>query len=479
MKHKRLLFIFLAINPITTGITRACSQQTKTLTELIQQAQLKSVQFRQFKLKKEAARIGYSIFEQQKKPLLSLTSNIIDFNNDNFQVVQPDGSIKYQKRRQNESFIGLAFSQPIPFTNGSFSVNTELYRVDNFLNKSTQYNGIPVYIKYTQPLFTINQFRWNKEIELMKLTEADLSFNLEINGLAYDICKRFFDVIEAQNDKLLAKINLEINSANYKIEKRKVDAGQSTEDKLIQLNMQDLTFKQSVVISDSRIKKALMDLEFYIPDLDVNDIDLSLPEQVPAINFNSQEIMTKVKQSSILYQANSRKLKEAKLNVAKTKAASYQVNLVVNYGLSKTGDQVDAIYQNPNDQQRVSVGLTVPIYDWGKRKKNMDLAVNFEKQVELENINEENLFNNHINEILNTIPILHQNIGLASELNALAKKRYTIAERLYSAGKITLFDLQTSEFAKETAGKSYINAVRSFWETYYQFKSLTGISLDN
>ena len=58
---------------------------------------------------------------------------------------------------------------------------------------------------------------------------------------------------------------------------------------------------------------------------------------------------------------------EAESNVAQAKAnAGLKADLYLRFGLTQTAENFSSTYRHPLDQQAVSIGITLPILDWGK-----------------------------------------------------------------------------------------------------------------
>ena len=70
-------------------------------------------------------------------------------------------------------------------------------------------------------------------------------------------------------------------------------------------------------------------------------------------------------------------------NLASAKAnAGLKADLYVQFGLSQTGDKFADSYRNPMNQQYASIGISLPILDWGRGKGRIRVA---KSQVDLIN----------------------------------------------------------------------------------------------
>lgn len=469
MKHGViiLIFLFLIINKIVFCQT--------TLPEFIKLAFEKSYPSQIFNNQLQIAKLNYESFKLNNKPSLLFNGNAPVFNKDNFEVRQPDGTIKYLRRSQNSSNIGFSFTQSITATGGSVSLNTDLYRFDDFIAKSQLYNGTPVFIRLNQPLFAYNKLKWDKQIEPIKLREADLTLAISKHQLAYDVRRFFFDVIDAQVEKQLAASNFRNTNSNLAIEKRRLQLGISTEDKVLLLEIQKLNLLQQMETAVLRVQQNLLLLRSFINNTDTSSRQLKLPEQLTELILDNEKIILDAKQNLPFYLSTERKKLEAESNIAKIEAQSKQINLTASYGLNKAADNIPGIYRNPNDQQRFSISFSIPIADWGRRKNNLETERLQQKDVELNLKNEESKFITELSNLLAQIPILQNNISKSLVLDSLSKKRFEITNRLYQLDKASLLEVQVAQTEKDNAIRNYITAIRQYWEAYYLLKAKTGI----
>lgn len=444
---------------------------TQTLFALINQAQRNSFQAKQSQLQLLISHYSFEAYRAGYKPQLSFYGNVPVYNKDNFQVVQPDGTIKFLSRSQNNSSLGFSFSQPLTFSGGEISLNTDLNRFDDLKTKYTQYNGTPVYIRVSQPLFSYNQYKWDKKIEPLKLEESKRTHIMEMANIACEITKLYFDVLEAQNDLDLAQISLRNADTNYTIERRRLSLGVSTEDKLLQLELQQIQYKQQIGQATYTLQVAELNLKNYLNSND--SFQTQLPSKIPDININLSQALYSARQQRPEILAAIRKRLEAQSNTTRAKADKRQVNLNASYGLNKAADNFSQVYERPNDQQRFSIGLSIPIADWGRRKTKYDAAKAQEELIAISNKLDETSFITEISNLFNSFLSLKNNILLTQDADTIAQKRFAITNRLYQLNNASLLDLQSAQNGKDVARRNYILALRNYWESYFLFKKLT------
>ncbi len=457
----------------------AQQKQPWSLNEIIIKAQSQSPKFKLAQTQKEISYYQYLSFKSDYKPQISFYGNAPVYNKEYFGVRQPDGTIKYQSISQNNSNIGLGLSQQLLFSGGELSLNTDLARFDDFRAKTKQYSGTPVYLRLSQPLFAVNELKWRKKIEPLKLEESKREFIQEMENIAQQATSLYFDVLDALNNMEMAKANLQNTQTNYKIEKKRVNLGTTTEDKLLQLELQTLRNEQDLENAKYDFQIAQLDLKTFIGIKTDEELNLFEPQKTPVLVVRLSEAFDYARKNRAEFIVFERKINEAKRDVALAKAAKHQINLVASYGLNNVGENIGKIYQTPNDQQRFNVGFDIPIVDWGRRKARYNTAKAIEKLTATTNEFEEAIIYQEIMTLVKNIELLKSNITLAEKTDSVAQRRFTIANNLYHVGKLSVIELNLAQLEKDNARRTYINALRAYWNAYYLLRRLTMYDFEN
>jgi outer membrane protein TolC len=241
----------------------------------------------------------------------------------------------------------------------------------------------------------------------------------------------------------------------------------------LQLEIQELNTLREAAAAQLRIDKARLYLQLVVNSPDISRLEIQLPDNLPILNLDKQQLLTDAKKQLPLYINFQKEILEAKSNTARVKAQNNQVNLTASYGLTNTANNIPAIYQNPNDQQRFSIGFAIPLITWGKNKNSIAAARLQEKQAELINKAEEARWLSEITSLINELPALQRNVTAARRIDTLTQKKYSITNRLFQSGKASLLELQAAQSEKDIARRNYIQALRQFWESWYLLKVKT------
>lgn len=474
---KNIFFYFLAT--LVCLSPKAQQIQSYSLADIISEAQSKSPKFKLVETQQEISLYQYLTFKSDYKPQVFFYGNAPVYSKEFYGVRQPDGTIKYQSISQNNSNLGLGLSQQLPFSGGVLSLNTDLARFDDFKAKTKQYSGTPVYLMLSQPLFAVNELKWRKKIEPLKLEESKREYIAEMESIAQEAAGLYFDVLDAQSNMQMARANLQYTEANYEMEKKRVNLGTTTEDKLLQLELQTLRSKQDLEKAKYDYEVAQLDLKTYVGIKTDKDLNLFVPAKTPVLKVDLAVAIEYARKNRPEFISFIRKMNEAKRDVALAKAARQQVNLVASYGLNNAGESIGKVYQNPNDQQRFSIGFNVPILDWGRRRARYNTAKAIEKLTAVTNEFDEATLYQGITTLVRNIELLEYNIVLSQKTDSVAQRRYTIAGNLYQVGKLSVTDLNLAQSEKDNARRAYISALRAYWDAYFTLRNATFYDFEN
>jgi len=443
------------------------------LQEAINLAKSQSPSYRRSQTNRNIAHYNYVLFKSNFKPQALLYGTLPDYNKEYAAITQPDGTIKFQPIFQNYGTLGMQLSQSLPFSGGNVSINSEFNRFDEFTGKTHQYNVTPFFIQLNQPLFGFNTLKWQKKIEPLKLQEADKLYLQEIESISQQAARLYFDVLDALINIEMAGTNLKHATSNYEIENERVNLGTTTKDKLLQLQLQLLSNKSDLEKAKYNYRITQLNLKTFIGYKDTGTLLLTLPEQMPPLHIDLAKATAYARLYRPEFIAFERKRLEAEQEVVKAKANRQQVNITASYGVNNAANNLGKVFQNPNDQQRFSVGFSVPVVDWGRRKANYDVT---REQLRLTAINNEfdeiNLMQ-ELTTLIENMELIKANVGYAAAEDTVAQQRYELANLQFQMGKLSVTDLNIAQNEKDNARRNYAATLRSYWDAYYQLRRLT------
>lgn len=453
------------------------AQQVLTLEDIILRAQTNSPASKQAETRKENSYWQYRFYKTEYNPQLRLTGNIPTYYKRVNPILQDNGTIIYRYVEQTDNFIQLGLVQPISFSGGEVSVNTNLNYFKDYSSEALfgeQWSGTVMNIRVTQPVMTFNRLRWQRKTEPLIYEESKRQFVEQNELISKEAVDRFFSVIENQIALQIAQFNLANNDTIYKIEQGRYNIGTTSKDKLLQVELQLLRSRQDVAQARLNLQTASLQLRSYIGITNSDAMQLQLPEAIPQFDVNVDEALAYARQHRSDYIAFQRRRIEADRGVAQAKGERFRgTNITAAYGLNNNGFAADEIYQDPLEQQMVNLTLSVPILDWGRNKSYTRTAMANKKLNDYIIAQDEVTFEQDVYTKVGQFEMLRLQIEITRKADEVAQERYNVAQNRYLIGKIDITNLNIALNEKDDAKRSYINALKQFWLAYFELRKTT------
>jgi outer membrane protein TolC len=470
-----LLLSLLAIREVPAQPGPETETKVLAFAEVIQLAKDQSLRGL---MARHQFRSSYWEFRTHKarfRPGLSLDATVPSLNNALESVTQPDGSEKFVQRSNMQTALDLQLSQNIGLTGGRVFVTSQLQRNDNFNETPpTTYLAYPITIGIYQPINGYNELKWDRKIEPMKFEEAKLKYINSMEGVSGRAVDYFFDLS-------LAQINLEIalkNQANtdtlYQIAKGRYQLGTIGEDELLQMEYRFLIAGKD--LNEANIDLALRKsrLRSYLGFNNKVSLELILPREIPDMELDFGRTLAEAKANNPEILEMQRMLLVAEKNVAEAKSQKgISADLFAQIGLSQSNAELREAYKDPNSQQRIEVGVHVPILDWGLGRGQYRMAQSAQELTRT-NVQQSQIdFDENIFLQVMQFNLQDEQVAIASKADTIADLRYEVSKRRFLIGKIDVLDLNVALEEKDVARRGYVQALRNYWDYYYNLRGLT------
>src|SRR5258708_6241521 len=364
-------------------------------------------------------------------------------------IRQPDGSIIYLPLNQFNPGVNFALQQPIQWTNGTISMNSNYNYFKNITGNTVQWNGAPMNIQLNQPLLAYNPYKWDRLIEPIRYEESRRDYSESMEQIGRDAADNFFNVMDAQVNLQIAKFNLANNDTIYKIEQGRYNIGTTSEDKLLQVELQLLRSRQDVAQASLNLRNNAQSLRLLIGLRSSDNLSLILPEDVPQFTVSEEEALEHAKETRSAYIAFERRKLETKQAVAQVRGQLYQVGVTASYGLNNVTSRFNDLYQNTSKQQVANLTFNVPIVDWGRRKAQMQTAYANKRLNDYTIAQDEITFEQDILTQVRQFEMLRLQIEITKKSDEVALKRYNVAQNRYLIGKIDITNLNIALTEKD------------------------------
>jgi len=429
----------------------------------------------------------YRTFKAEYLPSLTLAGTLPDYN----RVFEKEydfssGQEYYVEKQTNNSSLSLALSQNIGFTGGNIFVQSDFRRFDVFgPDGSVQYISTPVSIGITQPLFRFNELKWQKIIEPMKYEEARKTYLDDLENVHLRAVQRFFQLALAQINSEIAVMNYSNADTLYRIANGRYNLGTIAEDELLQMELSFLNAGTALNESEINLRDMELRLRSFLGYNENIRIELEIPVQIPAFEVSMDDALELATANNPEIVGLQRQLIEAQRNVSQAKTEKgFNANLTMSYGLQGQAPTVPGAYQSPDDQQRVRIGFTVPIVDWGLGKGRYRMAQSSEELIKTQVQQSIIDFEQSIFLDVAQFNLQDDQVRIAAKSDTVAQKMYEVTKQRFLIGKIDVLELNNADTKKDTNRRAYIQALQNYWTYYFNIRRLTlfdfekGISLE-
>lgn len=470
----RITFFFLIVTFLSSSNSIGQSK-IYTLNEIIETAKEQSPFIKQAETKKENRYWSYRFYKSNFNPQLRLDGNIPRYSNAFINVTQGDGTLKFQSVNQLRSELNLGLEQPLLWTGGNISINSNLFYFDilgdNISNEL--WRGSPFNIRLDQPLFGFNTLKWDKKTRPLQYEESKRQYVEELEEISGICVSRFFNFMSAQINLQIAQFNLSNNDTIFFIEQGRFNIGKTSKEKLLQAELQLLRSKEDVAKARLELETTRLRLRSYI-GLDPNEeFELVLPESIPQFELNYDDALSYGQKNRADYLAFKRRKLEAAREVAQAKTRRFETQMTVTFGLNDSGPNVNDVYSDPLNEQRFNVGFGIPLMTWGRNEARMQTAVANQRLQEYIVAQDEQNFEQEILTQVRQFDVLRIQLDITKKSDEVAQERYEVAQKRYLIGKIDITNLNIALTEKDKAKRSYIGALREFWTAYYKLRQLT------
>jgi outer membrane protein TolC len=450
------------------------SQKQITLKEAITIAQKNSPDYKTLLNQNEASYWRFINYKASFLPQLRLDATLPQYSNSVNRITNDNGQDIFVRSNQSRMDGNLSLNQNIALTGGTISFSTQVEKVNVFGdNSSTGFAVVPFSINYRQNSLFYNEFKWNKKIEPLLYEEAKREFIESMEQISLNTSIRYFALLKAQVQSIIAKSNLDNQDTLFQISKGRFKMGKIAENDLLQMELSVLNSKNDLTTNEINFKRTSQNLSRYL-SLDTESIILNIPKKLSIFTVTLQKALEEAKENRKAVIEFRRKRLQAAQNVAEVIGSNrLQVRLNANFGISQQGAVFNDLFQNYNQQQNVSLSLGIPILDWGVSKSKRKLV---EANKDLVNTNIEQDEQEFEQEIyLHVLNWQNQRNFLETSQKAqeIAIKRYDITKKRFVLGKITITDLNLALQEKDRSVLQYLNSLENFWVDYYTLRRLT------
>ena len=405
-------------------------------------------------------------------PTLSLVGTAPDLTRDISKQPLPDGSEAFVRQGFSSSGLRLAIGKTIGSTGGEVVLETSLERLDQLDGSGRPtYLSTPLSLGFRQPLFAFNPYRWQDKIEPLRLTEARRGYAEELEGIAINAAQDFFDVVGALDQLETARENKASTDTLLAATRARRDAGTTTEDELLQSELASLNAQLELQRAEQELRARSFTLRSYLGLRDTDDVRPQITFGVPEVTADVATALAQARENRAVAVTLERQTLEAQRDVAQAHTQpGRSVDLFVSVGLNQSTTDLGSLYDTGQEHERATLGIQVPILDWGRAHARSRLA---ESNAEVTQLTVEQAaldLEQDVTRAVLEFNVQSERIRIAAKADEVAGRRYAAAEQRYLSGQGDAAALNVALAEKDAARRQHVESLRGYWIAYYQLR---------
>ena len=416
---------------------------------------------------------SYINFKANYKPSLIFASNP-RFNHTINAITLPDGKLQYVDQNYLTTDASLYISQRIALTGGTLSLQTSLDRIDQLSDKSLFYRSSPLFLTYDQSLLGYNSFKWEKKIAPLNFEAAKRNYVMMTESVSQMAAVKFFNLAGAQINQEIAQTNFKNADMQFTVAQGRYDIGSITENEMLRLEISKLSGETELLNAGLSVDDNMESLRSFLGIKNSIPIKVFIEYDLPLETISLEKALEHAMENSaeVISFQQRKLLSESNVAYAKT-STGLQANLHMQLGMSQRGPDIQTAYKDPINTQLVSVGITLPILDWGKSKGRVQMAKS-QHDMELARIEQDqNNFEMNVTRLVKQFNLQSNRLYIASITDEKAERNNEVTQQLYLLDRVLINDLNAAITAKDQAKRDYIRSLSEYWSQYYSLRSIT------
>jgi outer membrane protein TolC len=456
-------------------------QRRLTLAEVQAQARDNSPVSQQASSDFRASARSYDAFLAGFRPQVSLFGNLPGFTRSISAIPQPSGVTEFLPQNQTFSSARLSVTQPIALTGGQITLFSSLTNFNSFNpNPLTSWQTVPLGLNFTQPLFQLNRFKWDQREESIRYDLAELQYVRDREEAAAEGTRLFFDALIARFNLDRARFNVINNDTIYQLSQGRFSVGRIAENELLQSELSLVNARADSSQAALAYEQALQRLATFLGNIpDKDELSLEAPGKPAPLSISpDQAVKMALKHSERVPSTRLQRL-QAEREVREIRNENrFNLDLNASFGLNQTGNTVGEAYQDLQDQEAFSLGVSVPLLQWGKGQAELEAAQARQRSTALRLDQLLQVYRNDIYYRALDLRQLQNQLSISARADTVARRRYEISKNRYLIGKVSIQDLFIAQNERDAAQIAYLRNLRALWlaivelraETLYDFR---------
>ncbi|MBR5802794.1 MAG: TolC family protein [Bacteroidaceae bacterium] len=361
----------------------------------------------------------------------------------------------------------FSITQPLIWTDATVSLNNKFGWQKNVSTMDTSNENKAfsndLYLSINQPLFTYNRTKVNLQSIEFDYENALINYALRRLSLESSITSSFYNVYTAKNNLSISEAELKDAQQNFEIIKNKVDADLSARGELYQA---ELNVAQAASTVDNRkvsLENAKDDLKKTLGiDID-QEIDVEAEINAKPVKVDMLTAINSALGSRL--ELRQREISRVELDIQMKQVKetnSLDGNISMSLGIMGDNEEFQRIYDHPTNNPRVSVSLSVPIFDWGERRARIKAQELQSKIFDMQTEEEEKSIEIAVRRSCRSLKNLETQMTIAEQSVKNAQLTYDLNAERYRNGELTGMEMNQFQTQLSNQKMSYVSTIINY-----------------
>ena len=433
-----------------------------------------------FEIKTSKSLLKENVFQlalqkEERKPQVMLNATLPNLSRSIESRPLPDGRDAFVNRSTMYNNVNVQMDYQLTKTGGTIYARSSLDRLDILKTDqhahSQNYFYTPISLGFHQPFFEFNELKWRKERNNLLNKELTMQqFSIREDVIQRALLK-YINAFQAQLNLDLAKQKVNESDSLLQIKQRLFDIGKANKIEMLSLELELARNKQ-------RLEETQLDWEKYRIELcDYIGLNRKIlkglhpppPIQNTIIDLEKALDLTL---NNVFQQAQfHRRLRESEIEVEKVeknKGILFDIN--ASLGLNKSSERLNNLVQNLENQQTISLGISIPLTGVRSRRINRDIASEqlFREQMKIQQ-EKIDLARTVVMDV-KSYTLLQKNIDLNKKAMAFSLEIYQLTSQQYLLGNHTITELNIARTRRDQELLKYYSSILDAILKYYEIR---------
>ncbi|WP_042723338.1 TolC family protein [Flavobacterium sp. B17] len=415
-------------------------------------------------------KIQNDFFHKSLYPSVTLNTSI-PYQRSISEVTQPDGTLKFIERNYINSNATLNTSQVLPFTGGTINLSNSINYSRDFNNNYTNFSSNWVSLSFWQPINGYNSYKWDRKLNNLIKKKDSIDFLKNTIKIRYDIAKSYIEAQNAQLKCLLLNENIKKVKTLLNEISEKYLHGRAIKTDIAQVEISIKKLNGYLKANSVDYKNTLNELE-RVSGIEIKDsINLVGVDEIEYL-IDKDDLVRNLDRNSFELEWMINDLK-AESNLDKTKKeGGISLNLQGGLGVNSSSTEISRLFNAPLQTQFLTIGINIPILDWGVSKDKIRIALLEKENVRLKKEEDRDEHLKSIDELISYFWNLKSQMQVFKDQIKLSEKLIIDYRELLLLGKLTISEFNNQLYENINLSIEYEKLKSSLYLLKYRIDEL-------